>query len=203
MEGFDVSHYQGNIDWMKVPKDGPQGKGFAICKATQGTDKLDPAFHNNIQGALASGLGVGAYHFFDPKLNPKDQAAFFLSQLKPEYFPLVPVLDVEDADGWDQMSMDVRGYVVQDFLDAVQDQVKGRPTIYTYAGFSDANLATVPFSVYNLWLARYMPTIPKGWANYSIWQYASQGYVPGIQGPVDLDRLANGVTFESLTCPGK
>ena len=41
VEGVDVSHYQGEIDWSKVEAD---GISFAFVKATQGTREVDRRF---------------------------------------------------------------------------------------------------------------------------------------------------------------
>src|SRR6266478_5644563 len=42
--GIDVSHYQENVEWEKVAK---QGIRFAYIKATQGEEYYDPAFERN------------------------------------------------------------------------------------------------------------------------------------------------------------
>jgi hypothetical protein len=42
-----------------------------------------------------------------------------------------------------------------------------------------------------LWIAAYQdhePTLPKPWTRYAVWQYTSNGTVPGIHGNVDLNR---------------
>ena len=61
-KGIDVSHHQGKIDWEKVTADGIQ---FAIIRAGFGNSasQKDEQFDANMQGALATGLPVGAYWF--------------------------------------------------------------------------------------------------------------------------------------------
>ena len=62
IRGIDVSHWQGDIDWNKVKKDGIE---FAIIKAG-GSDAgfyKDSKFEKNYAGAKAAGLAVGAYYF--------------------------------------------------------------------------------------------------------------------------------------------
>lgn len=196
IEGIDVSRYQGQIDWHKVLM---AGKTFAICKATQGISRLDPFFQGNIQGASDAGLVVGAYHFFDPKEDAKTQAQFFLNQVK-NFFPLIPVLDVEDADGWSDMTMEDRGNAVQEFLDEILSQTKTHPVIYTYASFADANLVSVPFGAYKLWLARYAEIMPQAWSGWTLWQYGFKGTVDGIPTQVDLDRFNGSLSDLKAIC---
>src|SRR5262249_28035984 len=60
LNGVDVSHYQGTINWASV-----RGAGitFAFAKATEGTTYTDPTVNTNIAGMKANGIVPGAYHF--------------------------------------------------------------------------------------------------------------------------------------------
>ena len=49
-EGIDVSHWQGNIDWVQVAG---AGKSFAIDKATEGVGYKDDKYDRNKAGAMA------------------------------------------------------------------------------------------------------------------------------------------------------
>lgn len=60
VRGVDVSHYQGEIDWVVL---GQQDIDFAYIKATEGSFHIDEKFSQNWSGAALSGLAVGAYHF--------------------------------------------------------------------------------------------------------------------------------------------
>ena len=63
LQGTDVSHYQGDIDWRKVRE---VGCVFAFAKATEGTTYVGPRFQDNCRGMQEAGLRRGAYHFFWP-----------------------------------------------------------------------------------------------------------------------------------------
>src|SRR2546423_7691789 len=67
LEGIDVSHWNGSIDWSQVAA---SGERFVVMKATEGTGYVDPTYSSNRQGALAAGLVVTAYHFARPDLHP-------------------------------------------------------------------------------------------------------------------------------------
>ena len=57
--GIDVSHHNGNINWEQVPD-----VEFVYIKATEGVTYVDPMYQQNIKGARAKKLRVGAYHYF-------------------------------------------------------------------------------------------------------------------------------------------
>ncbi len=69
LEGIDVSNWQGTIDWTKVAA---AGKKFAIIKATESTDFVDPMYSTNHASARAAGLWTGAYHFAQPDPSAND-----------------------------------------------------------------------------------------------------------------------------------
>ena len=61
--GIDVSRYQGNVNWSKVAA---AGKDFAIVRlgsSNSGGLYVDPYFLQNVNGAHAAGLRVGAYYY--------------------------------------------------------------------------------------------------------------------------------------------
>src|SRR6476646_3093386 len=62
IQGLDVSHYQGTINWTSVKN---AGYSFTFMKATQGNTYVDPTFATNITGATSKGIYVGPYHFCD------------------------------------------------------------------------------------------------------------------------------------------
>ena len=63
MPGIDVSQWQQTIDWSKVAG---AGMRFAIARATKGQHYIDPTFQNNVDGARAEGIAIGAYHRATP-----------------------------------------------------------------------------------------------------------------------------------------
>jgi lysozyme len=97
IQGIDVSHYQGNIDWEKL-RNAMIGKApvrFIIVKATEGASVVDEKFSDNFNNAREYGFIRGAYHFYSVRSTARDQAHFFLEKVKLEEGDLPPVLDVE------------------------------------------------------------------------------------------------------------
>ena len=61
IQGVDVSHHQGAIDWESFSKG---GNVFAIIKATEGGDHRDKNFSFNWKEAQKFNVVVGAYHYY-------------------------------------------------------------------------------------------------------------------------------------------
>ena len=65
IHGIDLSHYQGKVFWETV---GDNTKmQYVYLKATEGGDRIDDKYEQNIELAHRYGLKVGSYHFFRPK----------------------------------------------------------------------------------------------------------------------------------------
>ena len=59
--GFDVSHYQGTIQWNNINR---SQYDFSIAKATGGIGFIDPDFSVNWNGMKEREMIRGAYHYF-------------------------------------------------------------------------------------------------------------------------------------------
>ncbi|MSP61440.1 MAG: glycoside hydrolase family 25 protein [Myxococcales bacterium] len=200
LEGIDISHWQGSIDWAKV-KAG--GKHFAIMKATEGTGYTDPTFKGHWGAAKANGVVRGAYHFFRANIDPVQQADHFLSVAgAPGAGDLPLVADVETADGQSGAVISQR---VLAFLVRLEQKSGRVPMIYTSPGFFGGTMGNPKgFEKYHLWVAHWQvncPNVPGSWTNWPFWQYTSKGTVPGIAGNVDLDRF-NGSLNDLMTFAG-
>src|SRR5262245_43937892 len=97
LDGIDVSHYDGAIDWAAVKA---SGQAFAVAKSTEGTSYVDPTFATNWAAMKQHGVVRSAYHFFHANLDPIAEADHFLKIMGPlEPGDLPPVLDLEVDDG--------------------------------------------------------------------------------------------------------
>lgn len=187
VKGCDVSHWDGSIDWIELKK---SGISFIYIKATQGSEYIDPTFHNNWESAQNYGLIRGAYHFYDPHADPAAQADHFLAVIKPQKGDLLPVLDIEIAKGVDpdQLSEDIGIWISK-----VKNALGRYPIIYTDGYFWNKSISK-DFSQCPLWVAewdhRKNPLMPHGWKDWVFWQYSATGTLAGIpsaKGKVDLD----------------
>ena len=101
IKGIDVSHHNGAVDWTAVAAAGIE---FVIIRSSYGLQSRDAMFAQNVIGAKAAGLKIGAYHY-SYALNVEDaiieaancrQAIDSTGQL----FELPVFFDMEDADGY-------------------------------------------------------------------------------------------------------
>jgi lysozyme len=186
IRGIDISHYQGNIDWIKVATN----NAFVFIKATEGETNIDPKFTANWAGAQSVGMPVGAYCFFNPAQDAGIQAQHFCDVLdKVTGKRLPPMFDIEKTGGVSQALILTK---VQKWMDLVEKHTGQRPFLYTYTSFATQIRLSKAFSGYPLWIAQYGAKTPKlcGWPKWTFWQYSSTGKVPGIAGDVDLDYFA-------------
>ena len=196
IEGIDVSHYQGTIDWARVAA---AGKRFAFMKASDSTDYVDPTYVTNRAQAKLQGLKVGAYHFARPDATPGDavaEADHFIATADWGGGDLVPVLDLETTGGLNVANLQAW---VTAFLGRINDRTGVKAMIYTSPSFWTNKMGdTQAFAAAgykSLWVAHWTTnpsaTVPaSNWAGngWTFWQYTSDGSVPGILGRVDLDR---------------
>ncbi len=201
VQGIDVSHWQGSIDWNRVKASGQQ---FAFIKATEGKSYRDKQFLNNVKGARAAGLLVGAYHFVNAVnvADAKLEAANFVGRLQEaggaERFELPPVMDYENNPS--NLNKSTINAVALAFLQEVERLSGRKPIVYTGNAF--AQNFTSALNRYDLWIARYsntrVPDDAPAWKEWNFWQYTDSGQVGGINGGVDLN-VYNGTLDELKT----
>ncbi|OEV12836.1 GH25 family lysozyme [Streptomyces nanshensis] len=196
VQGIDVSHYQGAINWGSVKGAGIE---FAWIKATEGTSYKDPQFSANYLGAHDNGVIRGAYHFARPDASSgAAQADFFAKSggaWSADNLTLPGVLDIENGPssqchGLSQAAM--RTWI-SDFYDTYKARTSRDVVIYTTANWWNTCTGnwTGMSAKTPLWVAHWTngsPTIPTGFPSWTVWQYTDQGNIGGIN-PVDRDKF--------------
>ncbi|MGI8655455.1 MAG: GH25 family lysozyme [Pyrinomonadaceae bacterium] len=188
IEGIDVSRWQSQVDYSRVARVGIK---YVLCKATQSLHHVDPLFGRNWAGIKAAGLIRGAYHFASPMRPAIEQADFFartVGALDAGDLPLV--LDIEDANNLPPIRV---ARWVSDFVLRLQQTTGRDPIIYTTASFWKDHCGLVTLGHLPLWVAHYTnaqePILPRGWDNYTFWQYTQAGHVDGVTGNVDRNHF--------------
>jgi len=208
LEGIDISHWQGTINWASVAK---TGKKFAFMKASEDTWYADPTYRSNRDQAKANGIKVGAYHFAQPSTaagNATAQADWFISTANPSSGELLPVLDLERTNGLTDPQLIAW---VQEYLGRIYQRLGVRAVIYCSPSFWKNYMNDTTWFAQNgysiLWIAHWTtatsPSLPaNGWNGtpWTFWQYTSSGAVSGISGRVDLDRY-NGTSLTRALIP--
>ena len=188
-QGIDVSKYQGEIDWPAVAA---SGVDFGMARIADGLTFPDATFQRNYAGMRANGITPGSYYFFEPRQDAVAQANAIVAALTTAGFgigDLPPAIDVEVAGGQPPATVAAK---VRTAVTRIQDALGVTPFIYA-SGVWNRIVASSEFGDVPLWVAHWLvacPNLPAGWSEWSLWQYASIGYVPGISGPVDLNQTA-------------
>ncbi len=199
VHGIDVSHYQGTIDWNDVAK---SGMAFAFIKATDGIGAGDPMFATNWKAARQAGLRRGAYHFFRPLTDALQQADNFIARLDGDWGELPPVLDFELLGG---AYPNQAPEAAKQWMETIEAACGRKPIVYTGPAFWISSLHDSQlFADHPLWIAQYtsapQPRMPSAWKAWTFWQHSEKGQVPGIHGPVDLNRFNGTLTELDALC---
>src|SRR4051812_9597232 len=100
MNGIDVSHNNGTINWAAVATNATR-VDFAYIKASEGVGYTDPTFKVNAEGAKKAGIKIGYYHFaslntLNDVPDAKAEADYFMSIIKTAPSVDLPyILDIE------------------------------------------------------------------------------------------------------------
>ena len=187
VQGIDVSHHQGAIDWPAVRRAGIR---FAYIKVAEGGDHVDKRFYDNWDGAARAGIPRGAYHFMYWCRTAVEQAIWFSKAVPQDFSALPPVLDLE----WNNHSKTCRRTVprqealeeIRMMLDAMEAHTGKRPVIYTDINFH-RDVLEGELRGYEFWLRSVAAEPHERFAGrpWHFWQYTATGRVPGIKGDVD------------------
>lgn len=193
MQGVDVSEYQGDIDWEAVRDAGIE---FAIIRVgfrgygEAGRLVEDETARVNLQNALDAGLKVGAY-FFSQATNTREaiqEAQFALSILQGYQIEMPVVFDWEYV-GEDARTAQTDAETVTACTLAFCETVAlagYKPMFYSNQNLTDSHFDLHSLTEYPMWLAMYDTHMDYPHRLY-MWQYTSEGKIPGIEGTVDLN----------------
>lgn len=190
--GVDVSSHQQDIDWQAVAAAGVE---FAMIRVgyrgyTEGEIQPDAYFEQNIRLAQEAGLDVGVY-FFSQAINADEaleEAQFVLDALEGHSLQYPVIFDWEDieaearTDGMDSVTLTACAVA---FCKRVE--LNGyRAGVYFNQRFGFEEFDLRDLQDYELWLAEYAlsPSFPY---HFDVWQYANDGMLSGVDGPVDLN----------------
>lgn len=192
--GIDVSEYQEKIDWNAV-KAG--GFDFAFIRIgyrgyTNGEIFPDDLARENLAGARAAGIDVGAY-FYSQAVSPEeaaDEARWCLEFLGSEQLDLPLVYD------WEWVSAEARTggmdkatltECAKTFCQTIENGGY-QPMLYFNSHISRDLLDLQELAQYPFWLAQYKEKMDYPY-QVDFWQYTEEGTVPGIKGKVDIDLM--------------
>lgn len=184
IHGIDISHYQGEVFWEHV---GDTKMAYCYIKATEGGDRIDARYEQNLKIGHSYGLKVGSYHFYRPKTAQETQLNNFVIQCKPSEQDLIPMIDIETTGG---LPTEEFCDSLFKFLEMVEHVYRQRPLLYTGTNFYNKHL-TGKVNRYLIMIAQYTATEPKlsDERDITLWQYTGKGHLNGVRGYVDKSRF--------------
>lgn len=183
--GFDISEYQGTINWAKV--DTLEQKfplEFVFIRATVGKERADRQFETNWLQAKKKNMLRGAYHYYRPNENSLEQAELFIKTVTLQKGDLPPVLDIEQLpknQSVEQLKVGLRRW-----LQRVEKHYKAKPIIYSGESYY-TDFLKKEFGEYTFWIANYNFFVEEPKDEWLFWQFTERASVPGIRGNVDIN----------------
>ena len=182
---MDVSRWQGRIDWDAVKRSGKiDGVMLRVLGYRGGKSYVDSTFERNYAACIARGIPVGGYYYTCAVTSRQTEAELnaLRAALRGKTFQLPLAIDVEDARLRSLSPAALAQRVAQ--AAAQLEAWNLYAMVYTYTNFADTALDMDSLAAYDLWIADYRGKRPT--RKHGMWQYTSEGKIPGVSGPVDL-----------------
>lgn len=194
---FDISKWQGYIDWESFSKE----CDFVIMRASVNKDK-DTKYDRNVRGATNYNVPYHAYHYLSCRTvkEAEENAKAFYNAVK-DSNPLFLVVDCENGKITYQCKHHDKLFAqkaVTAFVEKVEELYKKDGGICPRWG------VYIGHHVYTCWKVHQLPYwsyiwIPRSGGNKpnwycDLWQYGQlkKGKVPGVKATIDVNRL-NGI----------
>lgn len=202
--GIDISSHQGGLNIGAIWAD------FVIVKVTEGTGYENPYWRTQAEATLKAGKRLGLYLFANDEA-PQAQARFFLDRAKAYAGRATFWLD------WENEALNLAPSDALVILNQMAAETRSTPGIYLNGqGMESGNWSTVA-SRFPLWYAggpNYssygqaysdppVPTVPYWGGNVLIHQYTEDGYLPGYNSHLDLDRLRDRSAWDRMIGGGQ
>lgn len=201
LKGIDVSNANGRVDWDKL-------KGninFAILRCGYGSDmpnQDDKQWVRNVAECkrLAIPWGVYLYSYAMTIKEAESEASHALRLLK-GLNPTYPVyIDMEDADGYKAKRGGISNQVATDICRIFCERISAAgftAGVYANKDWAVNRLHMAQLSKWTFWLAQYNSKVTYA-GKYDMWQYSSDGSLPGVSTRVDLNYCYKDFTSQTI-----
>lgn len=199
--GIDVSAHQGDIDLVKLAKNGVE---FVIIRVGFGVNgTLDKKFKRNADICVANGIPFGFY-WYSYALNvsgAEKEAEHMLNAIAPykDKYSYGVWFDMEDADGYKRKYGMPSNQTLRQMCAAFCKKVESAgyyTGVYASSSWFNNQLAGSELSPYDKWVAQW-PTSggkqrglnvkPEERSNFKLWQFTSDGKFNGYSGRLDTN----------------
>jgi lysozyme len=180
VDGLDISHHQGKVDWEKVDKK----YQFVFIKATEGDDFIDKRFYENVEGIKSTQRILGAYHFFHFNYGGLEQANNYINTVG-NIIDLPPVVDFEFTGNPKKYDRQNISNELRICIDTLEKHYGYKVILYVT---KDAYIHFIENNIYNpIWNRSILFPIKKKKKNVRFWQYHNSAITEGINTKVDLN----------------
>ena len=197
--GIDISSHQGGLNIAAIWAD------FVIVKVTEGTGYENPFWRSQAEATLAAGKRLGFYHFANDE-DAGEQARYFLDRAKSYVGRATFWLD------WEADAVGLGPGPALTFLNQVAAETGSAPGFYTYQNVLSSYDWSAVAARYPLWVAggpdysdygqAYsdppIPNVPYWGGGALVHQYTEDGYLPGYNAHLDLDRLRDRSAWDAM-----
>lgn len=197
--GIDISSHQGGLNLRAIWAD------FVIVKVTEGTTYENPFWRAQAEATLAAGKRLGLYLFANDE-DPNEQARFFLDRAKAYAGRATFWLD------WEADALNLAPSDALVILNQMAAETGSTPGIYLNGQGMESGDWSAIAGRFPLWYAggpNYasygqaysdpdVPTVPYWGGNVLIHQYTEDGYLPGYNAHLDLDRLRDRAAWDQM-----
>ena len=202
--GIDISSHQAGLHIAAIWAD------FVIVKVTEGTGYENPFWRTQAESTLAAGKRLGLYHFANDE-DPAAQARYFLDRAKGYAGRATFWLD------WEASAIGLGPGPALTILNQMAAETGSTPGIYLNGEGMESGDWSAISSRFPLWYAggpNYasygqaysdpaVPTVPYWGGNVLIHQYTEDGYLPGYNAHLDLDRLRDRAAWDRMIGGGQ
>lgn len=197
LHGFDISHYQGHVNFDALATD--PNAGYIYLKASEGAGNKDNMYDTYHREARRVGFKIGSYHFFRGNVSAREQFENFRSVLRGKHQDLIPIIDVEVI----AKRVSIYQYMerLSELLVMVEREYGKKPMIYTGQRFYNQHFAGTKFvGKYKFMIACYTENEPLLHNNddFLIWQFTGSGSARGVRGHIDISKFVRGHTIHEI-----
>ena len=190
--GIDISEWVQDVDFRELKK---AGVDFVILRVgyrgyETGSFVLDSRLKEYLKNASRAGLKMGAY-FVSQAVNEEEaieEAQLVLEQVMGYSMEMPLYIDMEavtEAARTDSLTVNARTKIVQAFCDEIE-RSGCRAGVYANEAWFTEKMDYEKLKKYDIWLAKYTDTLSTD-LSINVWQYSSQGQLPGAELFVDLN----------------
>lgn len=197
--GIDISSHQGGLNLRAIWAD------FVIVKVTEGTGYENPFWRAQAEATLAAGKRLGLYLFANDE-DPNEQARYFLDRAKAYAGRATFWLD------WEADALNLAPSDALVILNQMAAETGSTPGIYLNGQGMESGDWSAIAGRFPLWYAggpNYAsygqaysdpatPTVPYWGGNVLIHQYTEDGYLPGYNAHLDLNRLRDRSAWDAM-----